>query len=83
MTSAAFDTLKLSRRLEEAGFTHEQATGLADALNDTLGDVLVTRDYLDTRLDALESRITANILKWMFGALAAQAAIIVALIKLL
>ena len=79
MTSAAFDTLKLSRRLEEAGFTREQATGLAEALNDTLAETLVTRDYLDVRLAELKS----DILKWMFGALAAQAAIIVALVKLL
>lgn len=79
MASTAFDTLKLSRQLKAAGFTPEQADGLAKALNDSLGEAAVTQDYLDVRL----AELRADLLKWMVGALAAQAAIIVALIRLL
>ena len=32
MTAVPFDTLKLARKLQESGFTPEQAAGAADAL---------------------------------------------------
>ena len=79
MASIAFDTLELSKKLEEAGFSKDQATGAARALSDTFGDSIVTRDYLDLRLAELK----ADTLKWLFGLLLGQAALIGALIKLL
>ena len=54
MTALAFDTLKLAKRLEAAGFPPAQAgataEALADTLRDSLGESLVTRDFLDARL---------------------------------
>ena len=79
MSAVAFDTLKFSKDLEAAGFTPEQASGVAEALAKTMSDSVVTSGYLDLRLAELK----ADILKWMFGALLGQAAIIAALVKLL
>ncbi|MGE5442840.1 MAG: hypothetical protein ACM3Q0_07325 [Bacteroidota bacterium] len=44
-----------------------------------MGETVVTREYLDLRL----AQLKVELLTWMFGALAAQAGIIVALLKLL
>ena len=40
-----FDTLKLARRLEGAGFPHQQAGDMSDAVAEALGN-LVTKDDL-------------------------------------
>lgn len=79
MASISFDTLKLARKLEAAGFPAQQAADTAQALAEALSESIVTRDYLDLRLAELK----VELLTWMFGALAAQAGIIVALLKLL
>jgi hypothetical protein len=55
----AFDTLKLARRLEAAGFGREQAMGAAEALAEVIGEAIVTRDYLDHRLGETDARIAA------------------------
>ena len=55
MSSMAFDSLKFARRLKEAGLPGEQAEAQAEVMAETFGfyvDNLVTRDYLDARLDA-------------------------------
>lgn len=54
MNAIAFDTLKLARGLEEAGFEHTQALKTAEILASTIGETVVTRDYLDVRLKELE-----------------------------
>ncbi len=79
MSAVNFDTLEVSQNLEAAGFTPEQASGVARVLAKTVSDSVVTPNYLDLRLAELK----ADILKWMFGALLAQTAIIAALVKLL
>jgi hypothetical protein len=43
VTAVAFDTLKLARRLEGAGFTRDQATGAAEALAETFSGELATK----------------------------------------
>ncbi|MBM3521380.1 MAG: hypothetical protein FJX57_00355 [Alphaproteobacteria bacterium] len=48
MTTAAFDTLKLSRRLEAAGLSQAQATGFAEALSDVMITELATKADLRT-----------------------------------
>lgn len=90
MTAIAFDTLKFARRLKESGLPDSQAEALAEAFQDATREELVTRDYLDTRLQItkldLENRIEAakgDIIKWVAGLLIAQAALIAALVKLL
>ena len=55
MSSLAFDSLKFARRLKEAGVPDKQAEVQAEAMAETFGfyvDNLVTKDYLDARLDA-------------------------------
>lgn len=80
MSAVAFDTLEVSQNLEAAGFTPEQASGVAQVLAKTMGDSVVTRHYIDMRL----AEMKGNILKWACVAvLLGQTAMIVALVKLL
>ena len=53
MTAIAFDTMKLVRRLEAAGMEQPQATGVAEALAETMVVEPATRadlQHLDARL---------------------------------
>ncbi len=55
MSALAFDSLKFARRLKEVGVPDKQAEAQAEIMADTFGfyvDNLVTKDYLDARLDA-------------------------------
>ena len=87
MTAVPFDTLKLADRLHAGGFTPEQSRSAASAFAEamsgvelaTKGDLRVTELRLETRI--VETK--ADILRWMFGAMAAQTALIVGLVKLL
>jgi hypothetical protein len=49
MTTVAFDTLKFSKRLKEAGFTESQAEALAEAIKDASGEA-----ELATKADVAE-----------------------------
>ena len=88
MSSITFDTLKLAQRLEAAGFPPKQAADTAQALAESLGEVptLATKadvEQATAELKVLIAESKADILKWMFTSLFAQAAVIVALLKLL
>jgi len=67
------------RLLEGKGFTHQQAEGLADAIS----GVALTQLASKTDLREATTDLKLYILKFMFSALAAQSALIVALIELL
>jgi len=81
-----FDTLKLAQRLEAAGFPSQQAQNIAGAIAETVGEAIVTREYLDLRLAETNARLDetaarlegkiaesrAEVLKWMFGAVGLQ-----------
>ena len=61
VATLAFDKLQYARRLKSAGVPEQQAEVQAELMAEAFGfyaDNLVTRDYLDARLDALESRIS-------------------------
>lgn len=75
MGSIAFDTLKLARRLAAAGVPTSQAEALAE----TLGEGIVTREHLDARL----AELGTDLVKWMVGLLLGQTVIVSALVKLL
>ena len=79
MSTIVFDTLKLSHKLIEAGFTREQADGAAKAIAESFGDEIVTKKHLDMRLAELKT----DLLKWVSGLLLAQAAVVATLVKLL
>jgi hypothetical protein len=64
MTAATFDTLKLARRLEGAGFTRAQADGAAEALADSLSNEIATEsDIVEVRasISTLESKLSTEI----------------------
>ena len=80
MTAMTFDTLKLAKRLRAGGFSEDQAESVADALRESVsGSDLVTKSDLAAGL----AEQKADILKWMFGAMLAQGAAVVTLVKLL
>ncbi len=57
MSPVAFDTLKLAQRLEAAGLPARQAQDVASALSETIGEAVVTREYLDLRLGEMRSEL--------------------------
>jgi hypothetical protein len=71
------DTLKISRRLENANFSEKQAEELADILREAVEGDLVTKDHLDARLGQTDARIAqmdariaqmeARLIRWMIG----------------
>jgi hypothetical protein len=78
MNALTFDTLKLARKLEAAGFSPQQAAGASAALAETLGEasgVATKEDVL--RLEAKIEATKAEIIKWMFGTIGFQTIIIV------
>lgn len=80
MSAITFDTLKLAKKLEAAGFTPQQAAGAVEAVSESFSEVsgLATKqDVSDLRRDLAEAK--ADLLKWMFGALAAQTAFLSAI----
>ncbi len=55
MTTLAFDSLRYARRLKEVGVPEAQAEVQAELMAEAFGfyaDNIVTKDYLDARLDA-------------------------------
>ncbi len=88
MTAITFDTLKLARKLEAAGFQPKQAADTAEALSESMAEVsgLATKEDI-LRLEGLirtsAAETRASILQWMFGAMAAQTGLVVALVKLI
>ena len=80
MSTITFDTHKFIRKLRDAGFEEKQAEAVADAFQEAQSESLpVTRDYLDSRLFELESRMV----KLGIGLALGQVAVIAALVKLL
>ena len=87
MVAVAFDTYKMVKRPRDSGFTDTQAEAVTAAVQEAgMVDLahLATREDLQpfaTKTDLAETK--AEILKWMFGAMAAQTGLIVALVKLI
>ena len=92
MAATTFDTLAYSKRLQELGFTREQAEGFAQIQREIIDDKLATKhdlrgleqaisqDIKDVRaeLKELEYRLTIR----LGGMMAASIAIVAALVKL-
>lgn len=86
MNTVVFDTLKLARGLEEAGFEHNQAIKTAEVLSENMSGSIVTREYLDHKIAELKADIIGTetrILRWLVPLLLGQAALVTALVKLL
>ena len=74
MATITFDTHEFVSKLREAGFDEKQAEAVVRAVASAQGE-LVTRDYLDLKLEKEFAPIRAELLviKWMMGALIAIA----------
>ena len=79
MQTLVIDTYKVIKRLQERGFTKDQAEALVSVAQEIDLSAFVTKADLRDALRSLEIRIY----KFMFAAMSAQAALIVALIELL
>lgn len=62
------DTLKLSKRLQDAQFSKEQAESLAEGLNESLKESYVSREYLQSEL----AKLKIELVVWMIGLMMAQ-----------
>jgi hypothetical protein len=83
MASVGFDTLRFAKRLRDAGFSEVQAETVADALRESFssGELATKTDIIQLRAELAD--VKAEIIKWMFGAMLAQGALVVTLVKLL
>ena len=93
MTTVTFNTHKFIRKLETAGFDTRQAEAMTEALAEVLDEstsmTLASKQDIhalkeDINVLRLEMReIKVDLIKWMTGALIAQAAVVATLVKLL
>lgn len=60
MTTLTFNLLDATKRLREAGFDEKQAETVVRVMSE-YQDQLVTREYLNGRLEALELRLTIKL----------------------
>ncbi|HEX3210635.1 MAG TPA: hypothetical protein VHQ91_14705 [Geminicoccaceae bacterium] len=91
--ATTIDALGLAEDFEKAGFSRDQALGMARAIRDHASETLATKAdlrELELRMEArfaqLEQKIAeaqTSMIKWFTGIMIAQGAAIVALIKLL
>ena len=85
MTPAAFDTPTCSKKLQELGFTREQAEGFAQIQRELIDDRFAAKQdlreletRLDNKIEKLEYRLTIR----LGGMMAASIAIVATLVKL-
>jgi hypothetical protein len=91
MSAMTLDTLKVAKRLRDAGFSEAQAESVTESIRESVsGQDLVTKARLDAGLGSLKADlrakiadIKAEIIKRMFGAMLAQGALVVTLVKFL
>jgi len=90
LSTISFDTLAYAKKLMAAGVPAKQAEVQAETFAEIIDERIATkRDFkemetlLSMDIKELESRITANIIKWVAGMLVAQAAIVATSVNLL
>ncbi|HIJ84921.1 MAG: hypothetical protein HW380_3431 [Magnetococcales bacterium] len=81
MTTITFDTLRFSEVLRTTGFSEEQAKGMASALREVqesgLKEMASKRDLQETEL-----RLKIELIRWIVGVAAGQAALIIAVLRM-
>ena len=85
MGSTTFDSLAYSKKLKGAGFSEQQAETLASTQAELIEERLATKRDLrefELRLEARLAQLKAELIKWVLGLSGAQAALIIAVIKL-
>ena len=86
VTATGFDTLAYARRLKAAGVDEAQAEAHAEAVRDTVTEGVATKADLKTAVADLKAEIAnleTRLIRFVFAIAAGQAALIVALLKLL
>ncbi len=89
MTTITFDTQELVNELESSGFTRQQSETVVAVLKKAQGELATKADLqreisgLKQELKVMSSELRVDLMKWMTGALIAQAAVIATLVKLL
>jgi DNA-binding transcriptional MerR regulator len=91
VATITFDTLKFVHRLRDLGMPESQAEAIAEAFREASGEAdLPTKDDLKLAVAELRTELhkemrdlKVDLIKWMTGALIAQAAVIATLVKLL
>ncbi len=87
MTQALrIDTLAFARKLKEAGADERLAEAIVEGFSAVDTSEIATKSdlaLLKTELRADMADLKSEILKWMFGAMAVQTALLVTLIKLI
>ena len=85
-----FDTYETIKRLKAVGFTEQQAEAQTRMIAELVDEQLVTKAFLDQRLQEIEKSLKESIaeskaetIKWVAGLLLAQGAVIATLAKLL
>lgn len=85
MSATTFDTLGFAKKLQELGFTREQAEGFAQLQREIIDERLATKadlwavkNELHQQIKELEYRLTIR----LGGMMAASIAIVAALVKL-
>ena len=85
MVATTFDTLSYAKKLQDLGFTKEQAEGFAQLQRELIDERLATKQdlreletRLDNKIEKLEYRLTIR----LGGMMAASIAIVAALVKL-
>jgi len=84
-----FDTYNYVKRLKAVGMPEAQAEVQAEAIATLVDENLVTRQHFDARMRELEltferriAEVKADLIKWVLGISAAQAALLVTLLRL-
>jgi protein-L-isoaspartate O-methyltransferase len=65
MSTITFDTLKVSKRLREAGYTEQQADVFAEVQKETFAEAMETT--LATKDDIRRLEMELVVMKWMLG----------------
>lgn len=84
MTTMAFDTLQFAKKLIGAGVPQHQAEVQAEAIAELVQEKLATKTdlkELETNLKFDTANLKVELIRWVLGISAAQAAIIIACIK--
>ena len=88
--AAVFDTLTFANKLKKAGIPENQAETHAQLLSEVVTNKMVTRQYLDIKLDTKLAEVYVKIAelktelsRWVLGAAIAQTSIVLSYMKLI